>query len=291
MAPLALRISPILPLALIAVLSGCGGGSSGSGGTPTDPPVNVEPPPGLFRTGVDQETNVGGVTITTTSDGNFVLHPLNGQLDHNEGALNINITDVARLTDTNGRNSSGDWHDSSRGTTLSPSDLLPTSTTYVRLFEFDSSKGTTPTLMGVLVPIDSLRAARGTATYTGTSEINYAILDATGNNSTGTARATIDFDTGRVSLQIYSLDGTTPFDEVLVNNMQINMNNAGLSGGSIILNNNGANVTSALLGTGIDDATGGALYGLNNAGEPDEAGGMFTAEGSRGQVAGVWIAD
>jgi hypothetical protein len=119
----------------------------------------------------------------------------------------------------------------------------------------------------------------------------YAILDATGNSTTGTGRATIGFNSGRGSLRINGLDGTAPFGEVLENNTTFNMNNAPSLTRLIILNNHAASVTSALLGTGIDDSTDGALCGLISAGLPDKSAGMFTAQGFRGKVAGVRIAD
>lgn len=275
-----------LAAGLLISLAGCGGGGSGAGPVTvfTYQTIDSAVPGDSNLRAVGFDRDAGGVVTDTAN--------LQGTLTRDTQAINI----AGLIVDADGQ-TANTWSDGT--TTVGPS-AVPA---FTGIYDFFVPVTVTRNglsdvyLIGVASRHEDLPSTGG-ATFSGQSSVGGILTGggsgATSFDATGDLTLTADFAGGLVDVVMDGLTGAgVPFDQVEIQDMAI-VNGAGdaifQSNGSstIAMTNGGTGVTPAGVLTGFD-ATG-SFFGGDATG-PQEAGGVFYADGPDGQIYGVFVAD
>ena len=285
----------------LALLSACGGGSTGNGSTGggTFTPTSTTPSYETLSSTAAVTSTLGGVAIRSNgTSGALDVVTTSGTTTHNTG--NTTITDgTYSLTDADGFNGGNTLTD---GTSTITTDTSALSGTYEYVTIYDqtyTSGGVTYDSRGVggIITSASDVPTSGMATYTGDAQGQVVTATQGFDLANGTSTVSADFAAGTVDATMTGFTATdqatgnaatAPIDTISATGMTISGN--GFSGGTVATTNGGAvvNVTGANTTTTAQ----GAFFGYDSAASaPDEVGGLVLQQGDDGFVAGGFIAD
>lgn len=231
----------------------------------------------------DEKSELTGAMLASSTGNALEVRLVTGTLDHSPGDIE-GLTVVGGDADQALDPTSNGW---GNGTvSLTENDNTPANQIYARLYDLSSSSGSGPLVIGVIAPNEVLPTT-GNTVFTGAGFVTgSAVNDTNQIDGTGVSTLTVNW-AGTVDAEITgNLDEA--FDTVTITGMT--RTDTTFAGGTVTVLNNGANVTTALIGADATGAGSGGLFGATaDDTDPAEAGGVFLTEGSNGVLGGGFL--